>query len=297
MRQHSRFYAKMPAIEETFSRPQGFKYEPDQPLASSFRARSGVEAGDSPTISMFDFIGDEGFSDARMAAALRTIGADTDVTLEINSPGGDYFQGVAIFNMLARHRGRVTVHIMGIAASAASLVAMAADRILIPANAEIMIHKAWGITVGNDEDHKSAIDTLKHLDNAMAETYAKRAGREPAEMLRMMAKNGGDGTYLRGQAAIDMGLADALLDAKAQAPVYADATDDLPQSLRGWDKKLAEGGKLTKAERRTLYNEIRGTQDATAIGMQDAAASATQDAGVLASLQVLASTLTPNTNL
>lgn len=284
--QRSRFFAKMPAIEEKFSRPQGFKYEPDQPLAAAFRARSGVESGDRPTISMFDFIGDEGFSDARMAAALRTIGADTDVTVEINSPGGDYFQGVAIFNMLARHRGKVTVHIMGIAASAASLVAMAADRVLIPSNGEIMIHKAWGITVGNSDDHSSTIETLKHLDQAMAETYAKRAGREPAEMLRMMAKNSGDGTYLRGQAAVDMGLADALLDIHAQAPVYAETSGDLPESLRGWDKKLAEGGKLTKAERRSLFNDIRGTQDAVAPAMQDA--------GVLASLQALASTISIN---
>ncbi|MBD8665287.1 Clp protease ClpP [Rhizobium sp. CFBP 8752] len=284
--QRSRFFAKMPAIEEKFSRPQGFKYEPDQPLAAAFRARSGVESGDRPTISMFDFIGDEGFSDARMAAALRTVGADTDVTVEINSPGGDYFQGVAIFNMLARHRGKVTVHIMGIAASAASLVAMAADRVLIPSNGEIMIHKAWGITVGNSDDHSSTIETLKHLDQAMAETYAKRAGREPAEMLRMMAKNSGDGTYLRGQAAVDMGLADALLDIHAQAPVYAETAGDLPESLRGWDKKLAEGGKLTKAERRSLFNDIRGTQDAVAPAMQDA--------GVLASLQALASTISIN---
>ncbi|MBP2459595.1 MULTISPECIES: head maturation protease, ClpP-related [unclassified Rhizobium] len=284
--QRSRFFAKMPAIEEKFSRPQGFKYEPDQPLAAAFRARSGVESGDRPTISMFDFIGDEGFSDARMAAALRTIGADTDVTVEINSPGGDYFQGVAIFNMLARHRGKVTVHIMGIAASAASLVAMAADRVLIPSNGEIMIHKAWGITVGNSDDHSSTIETLKHLDQAMAETYAKRAGREPAEMLRMMAKNSGDGTYLRGQAAVDIGLADALLDIHAQAPVYAETSVDLPESLRGWDKKLAEGGKLTKAERRSLFNDIRGTQDAVAPAMQDA--------GVLASLQALASTISIN---
>lgn len=286
MKQLSRFFAKMPVIEEKFSRPQGFRYEPDQPLAASFRARSGVEEGDSPTISLFDFIGEGGFADARMAAALRTIGADTDVVLEINSPGGDYFQGVAMYNMLARHRGKVTAHIMGIAASAASLVAMAADTVLIPSNGEIMIHNAWGITVGNAEDHAATISTLKHLDQAMAETYAKRAGREPAELLRMMSKNGGSGTYLRGQQAIDMGLADGLLDVNAQAPVYADTSDDLPQSLRGWDRKLAEGGKLTKAERRALFNEIRGTQDA--------AAPATQDAGVLASLYKLASTASSN---
>lgn len=286
MRRLPTFFAKMPAIDEKFSRPQGFRYEPDQQLAASFRARSGVEQSDSPTISLFDFIGDEGFSDARMAAALRTIGADTDVVLEVNSPGGDYFQGVAMYNMLARHRGKVTAHVMGLAASAASLAIMAADTILIPSNGEIMIHKAWGITVGNDEDHAATIATLKHLDQAMAETYARRGGREPAELLRMMGKNGGAGTYLRGQAAIDMGLADGLLDVAAEAPVYADGSDDLPQSLRGWDRKLAEGGKLTKAERRALFNEIRGTQDA--------AAPATQDAGVLASLYKLASTTSSN---
>jgi len=286
MTKHNQFFAKLPAIEDGISRPQGFRYEPEQPLAASFRARSGVTEGDNPTITLFDFIGDEGFSDARMAAALRTIGADTDVTLEINSPGGDYFQGVAMFNMLARHRGKVTAHVLGLAASAASLVAMAADTILIPSNGEIMIHKAWGITVGNSDDHAATIGTLKHLDQAMAETYGKRAGREPAEMLRMMSKNGGAGTFLRGQQAIDMGLADALLEVTAEAPVFADDSDALPHSLRAWDRKLAEGGKLTKAERRALFNEIRGTQDA--------AAPAMQDAGVLASLNMLVSTVTPN---
>ncbi|WP_162141978.1 head maturation protease, ClpP-related [Aureimonas ureilytica] len=280
---NARFFAKMPAIDDQFDRPEGFRYEPDQPLAASFKAKSGVAAeGDSPTISLFDFIGDNGFSDARMAAALRTIGADTDVVLEINSPGGDYFQGVAMYNMLARHRGKVTAQIMGVAASAASLVAMAADTVLIPSNGELMIHNAWGITAGNAEDHAQTITTLKHLDQAMAETYAKRAQKEPAEILKLMSKDRGGGTYFRGQQAVDIGLADGLLDVRAESPVYADNSDDISHSLREWDRKLA--GKLTKAERRQLFHDLRG--------MQDAAADAMQDAGILASLQALVATST-----
>jgi ATP-dependent protease ClpP protease subunit len=277
-----RFFARLPEIACDFAPPRGYRFEPDQPLAASFRARSGVQSGPEPTISIFDFIGDDGFSDARMAAALRSIGSETDVTIEINSPGGDYFQGVAIYNMMARHRGRTTVHVLGLAASAASLIAMAADEIRVPANAEVMIHKAWGITAGNEEDHAATIVTLKHLDRSMAETYAARAGRSADEMLKLMAKNGGRGSFFRGQQAVDMGLADALLEAEAEQPVYADAADDLPQSLRQWDRKLASGERLTKSERRALFGEIRG--------MQDAAAPAKQDAGVLASLWKLAST-------
>lgn len=255
-------------ISETFKRPQGYKFEPDQPLRAEFRAKSGVSLDAQPTITVFDYIGDEGFSDARMAAALRTIGDTTDVLVEINSPGGDYFQGVAIYNMLQRHAGKVTVQVLGLAASAASLLAMAGDTIQIAKNAEIMIHKAWAITIGNEDDHASTLDTLKHLDLAMADTYAARSGRDQREILKMMAKGGGAGTYFRGEKAVEMGFADTIMDIEAEAVAFAEA-DDLHASLREWDKRLAKAG-VTKSERRTLFKDLRGTQDAAASAMQDA---------------------------
>jgi len=87
------------------------------------------------TINIFDVIGQdyfgEGFTAKRMSAALRSIGAENDVVVSINSPGGDFFEGATIYNLLAEHKGHVTVNVSGLAAFAASVIAMAGDTITI----------------------------------------------------------------------------------------------------------------------------------------------------------------------
>jgi ATP-dependent Clp protease protease subunit len=135
-------------------------------LAEDFRhfeVRAAVETG-NPTISIFDYIGDDGdgggVNDKRIAAALRSIG-NRDVDVEINSPGGNYFQGVAIYNLFRRHPKAVNVQILGIAASAASVIAMAGDTISIAHNAEIMIHEASGIFIGTKSERAEAVATRR----------------------------------------------------------------------------------------------------------------------------------------
>lgn len=225
-------------------------------LASDFRHFT-VEAssGNTPTISIFDYIGDDGEGGGvgakRIAGALRPL-AGRDIIVEINSPGGNYFEGVAAYNLLRRHEGKVTVQVMGIAASAASVIAMAGDEIQIAPNAEIMIHEARGLFMGTKSEMQDAWETLAHLDTAMCETYAARSGREVAEFEAMIA---GKDVFFRGQQAIDAGLADTLIDREAQMPVYASADDAFPSDRASLDAFLAKQGML-RAERRDLFREM-----------------------------------------
>lgn len=105
---------------------------------------------------------------------LKEIGGN-DIDIHINSGGGDVFAGVAICNMLKRCAGKKTVYVDGLAASIASVIAMAGDEIIIPENAFMMIHKAWTIAMGNANDMRSLADTLEKLDLGIVSTYMTHA--------------------------------------------------------------------------------------------------------------------------
>lgn len=96
---------------------------------------------------------------------------DRDLNIYINSGGGSVFAGIAIYNMLKRHTGYKTVHIDGVAASIASIIALSADKVIIPANAFFMIHKAWGGISGNSDEMRKYADHLDKIDMSMLEIY------------------------------------------------------------------------------------------------------------------------------
>lgn len=209
-------------------------------------------ASDKPTISIFDRIGADydgnGVTAARVAAALRSIG-NKAATVEINSPGGNYFEGVAIYNLLRRHPQAIDVQILGIAASAASIIAMAGDTVAIAHNAEIMIHQAQGVFFGNADDMEGAIPVLRKLDNAMVDVYASRTGKSADELLAMMRAE----TYVGGEDAVSAGFADSVMQREATMPVYASA--DIPTDKASLDKFLA-AKKMSRSERRNLYRAM-----------------------------------------
>jgi ATP-dependent Clp protease protease subunit len=117
----------------------------------------------------------EGVTSKADRGALRP-SARSDVTVNINSPGGDFFEGIAIYSLLREHPHNVTVKVMGLAASAASIIAMAGDKIEISDIGFLMVHNAWALAVGNRHDMREAADTLEPFDDAMAGLYAARAG-------------------------------------------------------------------------------------------------------------------------
>ena len=241
----------------------GWKFETTA-LADDFR-QFEVRAAESarPTISIFDYIGDDGqgggITAARVAGVLRAV-AGKPITVEINSPGGNYFEGVAIYNLLRRHSAEVDVEILGIAASAASVIAMAGDTIAVAHNAEIMIHEARGLFFGTKSEMADAIEVLSHIDQSMVETYAARSGRPADQFAAMIA---GKDVYFRGQEAIDAGLADMMMDREAQMPVYVVAAADMPTDKASLDKFLAKHS-MPRSARRDLFRAIgEGTRNAT----------------------------------
>lgn len=157
------------------------------------------------------------------------------------------------------------MQILGIAASAASVIAMAGDTIAIAHNAEIMIHEAQGVFIGTKTEMAQAVETLTHVDDAMTATYAARSGRPAEEFAAMIA---GKDMFFRGQEAIDAGLADTLMDREAAMPVYASA-DDFPSDKPSLDRFLAKHN-VPRSARRDLFR---------AIGTHNAADPATPRAG------------------
>jgi ATP-dependent protease ClpP protease subunit len=133
------------------------------------------------------------------------------ITLRINSPGGDVFAARAIQAAIEAHDGEVTAQVDGYAASAASLIAVAADKCIMASGAFMMIHKAWTITLGNSDDLMESASLLEKIDGSLAETYAAKAGGEAAAYAELMRAE----TWFTAQEAIDAGLAD---EVTAKAP-------------------------------------------------------------------------------
>lgn len=174
----------------------------------------GVRAAssdDSASISIYDSIGDNwegaGVTAKRVSAALRNIGA-RDLTVNVNSPGGDFFEGVAIYNLLREHKAKVTVNVLGLAASAASVITMAGDEILMGDGAFLMIHNAWTVAIGNRHDLTQAAEVLAPFDAAMAKVYSQRAGITQDEAAALMDKE----SWIGADQAVNDGFATGLLE-------------------------------------------------------------------------------------
>src|SRR5690606_27950498 len=138
------------------------------------------------TISILDIIGEDfwsgtGVTASRITAALRSVG-NQDITVRINSPGGDMFEGIAIYNLLRAHPARVTVEVLGWAASAASIIAMAGDDIRMGLGSFMMVHNAWGMVIGNRHDMREAASLFDQFDAALADIYEARTGMKRADI-------------------------------------------------------------------------------------------------------------------
>lgn len=131
-----------------------------------------------------------------------------DIDLHINSPGGYVFDGVAIYSALKNHRAKVTTHVDGLAASAASFIAMAGDEIVIEKPARMMIHDAQGIGLGNAADMREYADLLDETSDTIAAIYADRAGGKTTDWRAAMLANNRSGTWYTAHSAVDAGLAD-----------------------------------------------------------------------------------------
>lgn len=146
-----------------------------------------------------------GVSAKELAQTVDQLPADvTEIQLHINSPGGDVFDGIAIMNTLRATNARVVAIVDGIAASAASFVAVAADEVVMAPNSELMIHDAWGLCVGNAAEMTAMAGLLAHLSDNIASIYAAKAGGTVAEWRAAMERE----SWYSAEEAVAIGLAD-----------------------------------------------------------------------------------------
>lgn len=163
-------------------------------------------AADTAEISIYDEIGYWGVTASEFVKDIQSVQAKT-ITLHINSPGGDVFDGIAILNSLRQHQAAVNVIIDGLAASAASFIAMAGDTVTMAPNAMLMIHEASGLVIGNAEDMTEMAALLDKTSANIANVYAQRAGGDVEDWRTAMRAE----TWYSDQEAVDAGLADQIL--------------------------------------------------------------------------------------
>lgn len=240
------------------------RWNPDLKAAASDEADN--------TISILDVIGQdwwgEGVTAKRIAAALRAIGK-RDVVVTINSPGGDYFEGLAIYNLLREHPANVTVKIVGLAASAASVIAMAGDEVKIARAGFLMIHNTWVLAAGDRHALRDTADWLEPFDAIAVDIYASRTGMDAGKLGMLLDKE----TWVGGSAAVDQGFADALLDADEVASGANQMAGRDLRAERQFDILAAKAG-LSRTDARSLMAALKG-------GKPGAAPSGTQDAAVI----------------
>lgn len=196
-----------------------------------YRITRNEATGTEPTsadVYIYEEIGERwwggGVSAKRLAEQLDELDVDT-IRLHLNSPGGAAYEGITIMNSLRRHKARVEVTVDGLAASAASIIAMGGDHVTMNRGAQMMVHDPWGYTVGNSSEMRDYADYLDKLADSLADVYSARTGHGRAHWRQVMEAE----TWYNAEEAVDAGLADEWVDA-----VDADAQSSFDLSRFGY---------------------------------------------------------------
>jgi len=180
---------------------------------------------DSADVYLYDEIGYWGVSAKDFVDEISAIG-HPHLTLHINSPGGEVFDGVAIYNAIKSHPANVTVKVDGLAASAASFIAMAGDTVEVAKNATMMIHDGLGMCIGNAADMRVLADLLDKTSDNIASIYAERAGGAVETWREAMRAE----TWYTASEAVEAKLADRITGQAEPEPDEGDNDEDAPES-------------------------------------------------------------------
>lgn len=240
-----------------------------------FKAFEALASGDTLELRMYGPIGDR-WSDSTVSAeavgrALDQAQGCKHILLRMSSPGGAAFDGMAIRSMLAAHPATVTCEVEGLAASAASIVAMGADVIKMHEGSAMMVHRASALTGGDVAEHQKAINALTALDEGMASVYAARSGMSKDDCVHMMDAE----TWLTAEQAVEKKLADEVVPAKKSngAPT---AFDLKPFGYRHAPQQFTAAAKTAPQ----METHMSLARIATALGLADSA----EEAAVIAAL-------------
>jgi len=171
------------------------------------------------TVYVYDEIGLWGVSAKDFATELNALKGIERIDLRVNSPGGSVVDVLAMMQALKNHPAKVVAYVDGLAASSASRLILAADEVEMASNAFVMIHNVWTMSIGNAAELRKEADVLDKFDQGLANDYAKRTGKELAEILDLMA----DDTWFNADEALEFGIVDRIgQEQKAAASVSAD---------------------------------------------------------------------------
>lgn len=180
-----------------------------------------------------------------------------DVTVRVNSPGGDVFAGVAIYNMLNEHEGKVTLKVDGIAASIASLIAMAGDKIIMLPGSMMMVHNPWTFAMGNADDLEQVVESLKKTAESMVPIYVARTGQSEEKVNELLKAE----TWMTASDAVDFGFADEAVEAKTSLADAMAKINDLAASMKSAVMQPVMSVKAKKAEVADVTDEPETTDE------------------------------------
>ena len=194
--------------------------------------RMQASADNEADIYIYDEIGYWGVTARQFVNDLKALGDVTHINLHINSPGGDVFDGISIFNALKFHGAAITVHIDGLAASMASVIAMVGNPVIMPENTMMMIHKPWGFSGGDANDMRDYADLLDKVESVLIPAYAEKTGKSTEEIAAMLE----DETWMDGKKCLELGFADQVTTSlQAMACIQSKRIEDfekMPKSIR-----------------------------------------------------------------
>ncbi|MGX7102291.1 head maturation protease, ClpP-related [Gemella sanguinis] len=185
------------------------------------------------------------------AEELKSLGENTSIDLHINSNGGDVFDGQAIHTLIKNHKGFVTAYIDGLAASIATVIAMGADKIVMPKNAMMMIHNAWTGLYGNANDLRKMADDLDHINDTIVNTYLAKVKDKADEttIRELMNKE----SWLNAEECFNLGLCDEVSEPVKMA---ACLTKEQAHKFKNAPKELIKENYEYQTERAKQYLEF-----------------------------------------
>ena len=186
---------------------------------------------------------DEETSATSFRDALKELGDVSTINLSINSGGGSVFDGIAIYNMLKSHKATVNVYIEGLAASIASVIAMAGDTITMRSGSMIMVHMPWTLSQGNAEEMRKTADTLEKTGDSIVDIYSERTGISSDDIRNLM----NDETWLSAEEAVEQGWATKLDKKEA-------VMNSVPKEILGRFSNVPKNV-LARVEKKTLSQD------------------------------------------
>lgn len=208
---------------------------------------NGVESTDSELILEGVVASEEWWGDEIVPSQFREelSKRSGDLTVAINSVGGDVFAGISIYNSLVQYSGRVTVRVDGLAASIASIIAMAGDKIIMSPGSEMMIHKPWTLAIGDSEELQKNIEILDKIQESLVSIYTARTGLTKEEIVTMLEAE----TWMTADEAVEKGFADEALPAKSKS-----ISSMLKNALGGEGYREAVMASVRESEKASIVN-------------------------------------------